>query len=92
MKALIRKPFHYATRDMLIGTIVDLPDAVFEEFKRERLVTDAPAEVVLPAALELPLAAQPVEVPAATFAAPVTAPAPAHETQPEPTRTKSKRK
>jgi hypothetical protein len=49
MKALIRKPFHYATRDLIVGAIVEFPDAVFEEFKRERLVTEAPPE-------ELPLA------------------------------------
>lgn len=91
MKAVIRKPFHYATRDWLVGGIIELPDAVFEEFKRDRLVTEAPPEE-LPFAMPAPElvvpkpAAAPLPIPsAAPGAPPPTADAAKR-------RTKSKRK
>ena len=42
MKALIRKAFSYGSREMVVGAVEEIGDAAFAEFKRDRLVTEAP--------------------------------------------------
>lgn len=70
MKALIRKSFRHGARELIADSVEEIPDAAFAELKRERLVTEAPAERPAEVVEAAPLPIFPAEPIAAPVAAP----------------------